>query len=436
MNEFCMIYYINIIKINLEEKNIIKKLAPTMDRLYKISLVFLMIINFSVALAQTTEEIEWLKTQIHPIKSFDPNYNNDEDLKILSNYIGDSEVVALGEVTHGSSEIFKMKHRIIKYLANHNDFDIFSIEANMPEAYKLNDYIIDKKDIDPKTLLKGMYFWIWQTQEVLDMVNWMKEYGEIQFTGFDMQYYQGALNEISTEFKENKIIQNEITKISIVLNNLQIRRFKQNIFDKLNRKQTKIILNSINSILTSINNSKLEKTKKIWLIQNCRIIQQNITNFYMDRDKYMADNLLWIINKNPESKIIVWAHNYHVKKADRTMGYYLEKSLGTNYVSVGFAFFEGRYTAEGENGLTTCKAEKTIINSYEHFFNSINESIFFIDLRNVKKQNSKYKKTLLKSLKFRDIGAVKPINEFVKINLVKNYDIIIYIKKTTPSKLF
>jgi erythromycin esterase len=37
-----------------------------------------------------------------------------------------------------------------------------------------------------------MYFWTWDTQEVLDMVLWMREFnksgkGRVEFTGFDMQ---------------------------------------------------------------------------------------------------------------------------------------------------------------------------------------------------------------------------------------------------------
>jgi erythromycin esterase len=45
---------------------------------------------------------------------------------------------------------------------------------------------------DPAKLIKGMYFWTWDTQEVLEMVLWMREFnksgkGRVEFTGFDMQ---------------------------------------------------------------------------------------------------------------------------------------------------------------------------------------------------------------------------------------------------------
>src|SRR5262249_51430263 len=62
---------------------------------------------------------------------------------------------------------------------------------NMPEAYRLNEYVLEGKG-DPAQLLRGMYFWTWDTEEVLAMIRWMRAFnqsgkGRVQFTGFDMQ---------------------------------------------------------------------------------------------------------------------------------------------------------------------------------------------------------------------------------------------------------
>src|SRR5262249_29058714 len=76
-------------------------------------------------------------------------------------------------------------------LATEMGFTTFAIEANMPEAFRVNDYVL-RGEGDPKELLRGMYFWTWNTQEVLDMILWMREFnasgkGRIEFLGFDMQ---------------------------------------------------------------------------------------------------------------------------------------------------------------------------------------------------------------------------------------------------------
>ena len=113
------------------------------------------------------------------------------DMRPLKKVVGNARIVSLGEATHGTREFFQLKHRMLEFLATEMGFNIFSIEANMPEAYRLNDYVLNGNG-DPAQLIRGMYFWTWDTQEVLDMVLWMREFnksgkGRVQFTGFDMQ---------------------------------------------------------------------------------------------------------------------------------------------------------------------------------------------------------------------------------------------------------
>ena len=120
------------------------------------------------------------------------------DMQALKPLIGDARIVSLGEATHGTREFFQLKHRLLEFLATEMGFTIFSIEANMPEAYRLNDYVLNGTG-DPAELLRGMYFWTWNTEEVLEMIRWMREFnasgrGRVQFTGFDMQTPTVALD--------------------------------------------------------------------------------------------------------------------------------------------------------------------------------------------------------------------------------------------------
>jgi erythromycin esterase-like protein len=113
------------------------------------------------------------------------------DMAGIRKIVGNARIVSLGEATHGTREFFQLKHRMLEYLATEMGFTIFSIEANMPEAYRLNDYVL-RGEGDPAQLLRGMYFWTWNTEEVLDMIKWMREFnqsgkGRVEFTGFDMQ---------------------------------------------------------------------------------------------------------------------------------------------------------------------------------------------------------------------------------------------------------
>ena len=134
--------------------------------------------------------VDWVRANAIPLQTPEAR-RGFADLQKLKQVVGGARIVSLGEATHGSREFFQLKHRMMEFLASEMGFTIFSIEANMPEAYRLNDFVLTGKG-DPKQLLKGMYFWTWNTEEVLDMILWMRDFnksgkGRVEFTGFDMQ---------------------------------------------------------------------------------------------------------------------------------------------------------------------------------------------------------------------------------------------------------
>jgi erythromycin esterase-like protein len=145
---------------------------------------------------------DWIKSKAIPLATVEAG-RGVADMQPLNKVIGDARIVSLGEATHGTREFFQLKHRMMEFLANEMGFTLFSIEANMPEAYRLNDYVVNGNG-DPAALIKGMYFWTWDTEEVLAMVRWMRQFnqsgkGHVEFTGFDMQTPNVAL-QIATEF--------------------------------------------------------------------------------------------------------------------------------------------------------------------------------------------------------------------------------------------
>ena len=162
----------------------------------KLLLALALLLLAPVRAADNQSVVDWIRANAIRLNTPEAGHGFD-DMQPLKKVIGDARVVELGEATHGTREFFQLKHRMLEFLATQMGFTIFSIEANMPEAYKLNDYVLTGKG-DPKELLKGMYFWTWDTEEVLDMILWMRKFnesgkGRIEFTGFDMQTPNVAL---------------------------------------------------------------------------------------------------------------------------------------------------------------------------------------------------------------------------------------------------
>ena len=112
--------------------------------------------------------------------------------------IGNAQYVGLGENTHGSSEIFTMKFRLVKYLVTEMGFTNFAMEEDWGNGLKLNEYIQTGKG-NPREFLKLLY----PTDEIIAMIEWMKDYNadpsnkKIQFIGLDLKALdQGSFNKV------------------------------------------------------------------------------------------------------------------------------------------------------------------------------------------------------------------------------------------------
>src|SRR5207253_4402222 len=124
------------------------------------------------------------------------------DMQALKPLIGNARIVSLGEATHGTREFFQLKHRMLEFLVIEMGFTVFAIEASMPEGFDVNEYVLTGKG-DPAKALAGLYFWTWDTEEVLDLIRWMRRYNQdsshtkkVKFFGFDMQVAHVAVTNV------------------------------------------------------------------------------------------------------------------------------------------------------------------------------------------------------------------------------------------------
>ena len=380
------------------------------------------------------EEKAYIKKFIYPINSIEPNFGKNKDLEILKQLIGDRNVVALGEVTHSSKEIFKLKDRIIRYLVQHKDFDVFSMESPMIETYKINDFTIDRK-LNSNLVLKNLDFKIWETKEIQDLIEWINFYNKdkkakVKFTGFDMQSYKPSIEIIRDFYSKNNLPLEEIEQFSKLLGQLSKDRKYDTIFTK---EQNKLFIELFQKIENNINNDMSQENQ--WLKQNLNVISQNFNRYWLkNRDKSMADNFLWIKQQNADSKFIIWAHNQHIRYSTEKMGSYLKQEMNDEFVNIGFTFYEGEYRVF-EKKFKPIPSQKADEKSLEYFLNSLEIPIFLIDLKQIKKENNKLANWILDFRKYRFTGANVPKDEFVKSKIANDFDYLIFIKKSTVSDL-
>lgn len=394
----------------------------------------------------TAEAVAWLKKHALPFSTPEAGHGF-ADLQPLKKVIGKARIVALGEATHGTREFFQMKHRLTEFLASQMGFTLFAIEANMPEAYKVNDYVLTGKG-DPKELLKGMYFWTWNTQEVLDMIEWMRAFnqsgkGRIQFLGFDMQTPTVA-EQIVSDFlsRADSPYAAEAAAAFAKVEALQPKNAAP-VPEKPDPEAPRRAAEAVRGVLQHLEGKRgdylahTSATEVDWAIQNARVVLQSVEQITgtIGRDKSMADNVEWIVKQAPpDAKIVLWAHNYHVSRQDGAMGTYLSERFGKDMVVLGFAFGEGRYNARGSDGLKDYPAQGPVPGSVESYLHASGLPRFVLDLRGLP-ASSPAAAWLATPKPHRGAGAIAMKCGYGDTNLAKAFDALIWFDQTHPSVL-
>jgi protein-L-isoaspartate(D-aspartate) O-methyltransferase len=94
----------------------------------------------------------------------------------LLDRIADARVVLLGEATHGTSEFYRMRARITRELIMHRGFQFVAVEADWPDAARIDDYVLGGR---PRSSLQFTPFarfptWMWRNEEVERFTEWLR----------------------------------------------------------------------------------------------------------------------------------------------------------------------------------------------------------------------------------------------------------------------
>lgn len=309
------------------------------------------------------DAVAWLKRQAFAVATPEAG-RGFQDLAPLGALIGEARVVALGEATHGTREFFQMKHRVLEYLVSELGFTVFAIEAFYPESLAVNDYVLSGKG-DPAQALAGLGFWTWDTEEVLEMIRWMRRWNEdprhtrkVRFYGFDMQSPPRAVRHVLGYLQ--RVDPAYARELAPVLAPLRAPAATGSY-----GQQPAQVRAAVSAALARLV-ARFSADRQGWVArsgeaswavarQHAVVAAQGEAMLASDsgvaiRDRAMADNVQWLLAQEPPgTRMVLWAHNGHVSKAGYTgvesMGVHLARALGRQLVVLGFAFHRGGFRA-------------------------------------------------------------------------------------------
>jgi len=265
--------------------------------------------------------------------------------------VGDAKLVLIGEASHGTHEFYKYRAEITKHLIEEKNFSAVAVEADFPDAYRVNRYArgfgTDQWADEALSDFRRFPLWMWRNSDVLDFVGWLRTHNDkleiskkIGFYGIDL-YSLHASMEAVLEFL-NKV-DPEAAKIA---------RRRYECFDHFGEdaqsygyaasydQRFSCEDEAVNQLVElqrraaeyANRDGFVARDEYFFAEQNARLVK-NSEEYYREmfrgrvsswnlRDRHMAETLHALLahleSENQPPKIVVWAHNSHLGDARAT----------------------------------------------------------------------------------------------------------------------
>ena len=369
--------------------------------------------------------VESLNSAIRPIEILkgDSSFN---DINFLQETLKSKEIIALGEVTHGTAEVFDYKDRLARFLVTNLGYRAIAFEADFIAIEHIDNYITGKTD----SIIPAAGTAIRMTNN--SMIEWLKRYNrdkiasdKVHVYGLELRNYTNIFNKMLATFPD--------------LDSSDKGLMTAYLAKPFNSKITKEEVKGVKAIVLKLQALPLSDINRQYLDMLEQLNDSDAKRGY--RDSYMAKNAEWIKERAKHRKLIVWAHNGHLKKTESynypTLGTQLDKKFGSKYYVIGTDFNSGKayvniYVARNKPLLGFQPHYYPAVKSdrwYEYFFTQCKYKNFILDIE-VASKDPILKDFLEKPLNMRNIGAWS-IPEGEKRSISKNFDLLVYFDKTT-----
>jgi len=263
-----------------------------------------------------------------------------------------ARVVALGDATHGTHEIYAAKQRLVPLLVKEG-FRTIAFEAPFAEWAKLDDYVVHGTG-DPAAALNFRLYWFWDTEEILELIEWARAENAagltppIRITGVDSTEPASAAALVVDFLRRvDPGAVAEAEENYSCLGQLQMGQT----FCRWGVGAVRPMLEARRAEYALA--SSPDEVERI--LHVARVVEQGeqvIATYHGARDEVMAENIEWHAARG--EKVIVIGHNEHWGQTPyrltrpsliKSAGMYLTEFLGDDYFVLGSTALDGTFQA-------------------------------------------------------------------------------------------
>lgn len=402
-----------------------------------------------------------------------PMLGRPSDFDAVLERVGDAHVVALGEATHGTHEMYALRLALTKRLVEEKGFSTLIVEADWPDAYRVNRYVRgDGNDRNAEQALGDFVRfprWMWRNADVVDLVTWLRAHNEahppearVGFYGMDLYSLFGSmdavvryLQQVDPEgavrarqrydcferFDGDPQLYGRIAGIGLgpTCEDAAVDQ----LLDMLQKAQVHVRDNGLTAL-----DDELVATQNARVVKNAEQYYRAMFGGHADtwnlRDHHMAETVEHLRDHlratRRSDRVIIWAHNTHVGDARATemgehgqlsVGQLLRERGGEDVVLVGFTTHRGTVTAASRWDGTPEKmrVRAALDGSWEDLFHELREPCFALLTEDAQDALSGWKLE-------RAIGVVylprsERASHYFRADLGRQFDVVIHQSETT-----
>jgi erythromycin esterase-like protein len=398
------------------------------------------------------------------------------DYDPLLDLIGDARFVLLGEASHGTHEFYRERAQITKRLITEKGFTTVAVEADYPDAQRINRYIHglgdDNNATDSLSGFKRFPAWMWRNADVLDFVGWLRSHNDSQpddesktgFYGLDLYSLHTSIDAVL----------GYLDKVDTAA--AKRARERYSCFDSFGGDTQKYGLETAMGHGYSCEDAVVGQFVELYsrageLVrldgrvaaddffnaeQNARLVK-NAEQYYRTmyrsdvsswnlRDSHMVETLVeldtHLTYQGKRPKIVVWEHNSHLGDARATalgsrgewnVGQLVRQHYAGESILVGFTTYHGTVTASSDWGgdAERKNVRPALKSSCEALFHDAGIGRFMLLFR----EESRIKKVLREPRLERAIGVIyRPETErqshYFMARISDQFDVLIHFDET------
>src|SRR5882757_239081 len=398
------------------------------------------------------------------------------DYDPLIGRIGEARFALLGEASHGTHEFYYERAEITKRLITEKNFTAVAVEADWPDAYRLNRYVRGASDdvdaVEALADFRRFPTWMWRNTVVVEFIEWLRAYNDalqpgaekVGFYGLDfyslhasmkavLQYLEKVDPEAAARARERYSCFDHVGEDTQAYGLMTRLNLSKSCEEEVVRQLVELQRRAADY---TRRDGRLAQDELFYAEQNARLVK-NAEAYYRSvfleevsswnvRDRHMAETLDALVTylhpKAGRAKIAVWEHNSHLGDARATeMGQRGELNVGQltrekyagEAVLVGFTTHHGTVTAASNWGKSAERKQVrlALADSYEALFHAAGRDRFLLVLNDSEMIAQQLRNPRLE----RAIGVIyRPETErqshYFRARLAEQFDAVLHFDET------